>query len=89
MIREEQNPEAVYSIRNQIQEAQQIVEVGLSQCENDANLYYYLGQICKLQNNIKGYVENLKNAIKNHITLDFPVAKIKTELTQFIEQRKK
>ena len=49
---------------NQIQEAQQIIEVGLSQCENDANLYYYLGQICKLQNNIKGYVENLKNAIK-------------------------
>lgn len=74
---------------NQLEQAQQIIEVGLGQCENDANLYYYLGQINKLQNNIKGYVQNLKNAIKNHITLDFPVSKIKTELTNFIEQRKK
>ena len=74
---------------NQLAEAQQIIEVGLTQCENDANLYYYLGQINKLQNNIKGYVENLKNAIKNHITLDFPATKIKNELTQFIKQIKK
>ena len=69
--------------------AQLFIEQGLAICENDGNLYYILGQINKLQKNYRGYVGNLKLAIKNHMTLTMDAKKIKNELTKFIEKQRK
>lgn len=72
-----------------LENAQLFIEQGLEACENDGNLYYILGQINKLQRNYRGYVENLKLAIKNHMTLTMNPKKIRNELTQFIEKQRK
>lgn len=73
---------------NNLDGAKSFIEEGLTNCENDANLYYTLAQIYKLKNDKKNYVDTLKLALSNQITLDFPAEKIKNELASFIKNKK-
>ena len=53
----------------------------------EADLYYILAQIYKLQNHMTGYEKALKIALKNYKTLSFSTKNVKKELDEFVSKK--
>lgn len=66
-----------------VDEAQKLIQNALSANVYEADLYYILAQIYKIQNNLKGYEKALKLALKNYQTLTYSPKLVKKELDEF------
>lgn len=65
--------------QNEIDEIITILKTRIEE-EGNGDLCYILSQVYKHINNLQAYRNNLKNAIKNYLTLTYPIETVKKEL---------
>jgi len=69
-------------------EFEEIITILETRLENEENgdLFYILSQVYKQVGKKEGYVDNLKQAVKNNLTLSFPYKIVKAELERIQPQ---
>ena len=70
-----------------VEDAQHLIENAIKDNVYEADLYYILAQIYKLQNNLERYEKALKLALKNYQTLSYSPKLVKKELDELIKDK--